>query len=203
VFVIDAAFLPNAVAELAVDDHFAARIVTAALSAEEDPFFFVDAALQPYVFADWVAEAVQAADFADRAFGFAAAGSLAVRNAIHTATAPPGLAAPRFARGRTLTTDNRRRSGRVDRGALVDDLDRGFRRRLLRGWFFGRRLLRRWRVALRYGLIRRWSFLDDRFLGRVGLLHRWFFILRKRLAGAAQGSATDDAAKKPFQHKAA
>jgi hypothetical protein len=209
VLVVDAAFLTDAMAELAIDDHLTARIVTAALGAREDPVLFVDAAFQSNVFAYRIAKAVQTADFADGAFGVATTGVFPIRDAIDAATAPPGIAAQRFTRRRTLTTDNRRwQVSRVGRCAIVDFLDRGFRRgflgrRILRRWFFCRRLFRRWRVALCSGLVGRRNLLDDRLQGRVGFLDRWFFVLRECLAGATQGNAANKAAEQSFQHKAA
>jgi hypothetical protein len=177
--VIDVAFLPDAVAEVAIDNGFTGRIVVTTLGAGEIPLRLVDATFEPYVLTDLIATAVQAACLADRAFAVAATGPFDVRNAIDTATSPTVVATFRVTRDLFRCADCRRRRGRFGRCALID---RGFCRRIFRRRCLSRWLFSRWWV---YGLLNRRRLLDDRLFRWLGLDDGWFFILRKRLAGAA------------------
>lgn len=94
VLVIDAAFLLDAVTEVAVDGNFTARVVATTLGAREVPRRFIGATDKPHVLAYAIALAIQAADFADVAFAVATTGIFSVRDAIHPATTPAVGAAP-------------------------------------------------------------------------------------------------------------
>ena len=206
--VIDTARQADAVAELAVDNDIAARIVPATLGTGEASGLFIDAALQASVFADRETVAINAADLADGALAVTATRVFLVGYAVDAATAPARFATERLARRPPFATDKRGRgSGRIGRCAFDD---RRFCRRILGWWHFCRRsfcrwcfwwrrfcwrCFRWWRFAFDDRLFRWWNFLYNRFLTRRSLIDRWFFVLRERLASASQGSAANQSAQ--------
>jgi hypothetical protein len=186
VLFIDAALLTNRLAELAIDDDLTTGIVIAAVGAGERMVDLVDAAFQPHGLADWVAHAIEAADFASAAFGVCAAGIFSIRNAVDTATSPAGSTALWSTRCPAFVAD--KLYSRIGRGTLVNRFTAGVSRRIGRriGW---------WNVFDRGSLV------YDRIDRRIGSRLRNFFIL-SICPLAAEGGGTHKSTEKSFEHKA-